>query len=82
MIFDQVGNLAKDNGSATSTAHKINDFEDGVIPDDDLRKIIADLFVDNVRLRKQMNCVTRHYLKLDNNPGSDDFPLSETVTST
>ncbi|XP_061340983.1 PX domain-containing protein EREL1-like isoform X2 [Gastrolobium bilobum] len=63
-----------------SNVDKTNDIKDGVICDDELRKIVADLFIDNVRLRKQTNRVTRHALKLDMT-ASDDSPSMETVAS-
>lgn len=78
--FDQVENLEKDYGSAASNVDKTNDIKDGVIYGDEMRKIIADLFIDNVRLRKQTNRVTRHALKLDMT-ASVDSPSMETVTN-
>ncbi|KAJ1410936.1 PX domain superfamily, partial [Sesbania bispinosa] len=80
ILLAEVENLEKDYVSAASDVDKINDLKDGVICDDELRKIIADLFIDNVRLRKQTNRVTRHALKLDMT-ASDDSPSMETVTS-
>ncbi|KAK7283092.1 hypothetical protein RIF29_12370 [Crotalaria pallida] len=76
----EVENLGKDNGSAASNVDKTNYIKGGLICDDELTKIIADLFVDNVRLRKQTNRVTRHALKSDMR-ASDDSPSMETVTS-
>ncbi|TKY74744.1 hypothetical protein E2542_SST03507 [Spatholobus suberectus] len=80
ILLAEVKNLEKDYGSGASNVDKTNDIKDGVICDDELRKIIADLFIDNVKLRKQTNCVTRHALKLDMT-ASDDSPSMETVTS-
>lgn len=78
--FDQVENLEKDYGSAASNVDKTNDIKDGVICGDEMKKIIADLFMDNVRLRKQTNRVTRHALKLDMT-ASVDSPSMENVTN-
>ncbi|XP_028227983.1 PX domain-containing protein EREL1-like isoform X2 [Glycine soja] len=80
ILLAEVENLEKDYGSAACNVDKTNDIKDGVICDDEVRKIIADLFIDNVRLRKQTNRVTRHALKLDMT-ASDDSPSVETVTS-
>ncbi|XP_027355083.1 PX domain-containing protein EREL1 [Abrus precatorius] len=80
IVLAEVENLEKDYGSEASNVDKTNDIKDGVICDDEMRKIIADLFIDNVRLRKQTNRVTRHALKLDMT-ASDDSPSMETVTS-
>lgn len=63
--FEQVESLEKDYGNAAFIGEKTNDIQDGAICGDEMRKIIADLFVDNVRLRKQTNQITRHALKLD-----------------
>jgi hypothetical protein len=78
--FVQVENLEKDTGSAASNVDKTNDIKDGVICGDEMRKIISDLFLDNVRLRKQTNRVTRHALKLDMT-ASVDSPSIENVTN-
>ncbi|RZC06130.1 PX domain-containing protein EREL1 isoform B [Glycine soja] len=81
ILLAEVENLEKDYGSAASNVDKTtNDIKDGVICDDEVRKIIADLFIDNVRLRKQTNRVTRQALKLDMT-ASDDSPSVETLTS-
>ncbi|KAF7817259.1 PX domain-containing protein EREL1 [Senna tora] len=79
VLLAEVENLGKDRGNAASDVDKINDIKDGVIYEDELQKILADLLVDNARMRKQMNSVTRHALKLDMS-ASDDSPV-ETVTS-
>nr|KYP43429.1 hypothetical protein KK1_035152 [Cajanus cajan] len=80
ILLAEVQNLEKDYGSEASNVDKTNDIKDGVICDDEVRKMIADLFTDNVRLRKQTNHVTRHALKLDMT-ASEDSPSMETVTS-
>ena len=45
----------------------------------ELQKMIIDLFMDNARLRKKINCFTRYALKIDRSV-SDDSPV-DTVTS-
>ncbi|XP_028792788.1 PX domain-containing protein EREL1 isoform X2 [Neltuma alba] len=79
VLLAEVEDLGKDTGMAASEVDKINDIKDGVIYDDALQKMIADLFIDNARLRKKMNCVTRYALKLDTS-ASDDSPV-DTVTN-
>lgn len=80
ILLAEVENLEKDTGSAASNVDKTNDIKDGVICGDEMRKIISDLFLDNVRLRKQTNRVTRHALKLDMT-ASVDSPSIENVTN-
>ncbi|RDY14290.1 PX domain-containing protein EREL1, partial [Mucuna pruriens] len=80
ILLAEVENLEKDNRSSASNVDKTNDIKDGAFCDEEVRKFIADLFIDNVRLRKQTNHVTRHALKLDMTT-SDDSPSMETVTS-
>ncbi|CAL0305720.1 unnamed protein product [Lupinus luteus] len=80
ILLEEVENLGKDYGCATSNVDKNNDINGGVICDDELTKILADLFMDNVRLRKQTNSITRHALKSDMGE-SDDSTSMEIVTS-
>ncbi|XP_047167873.1 PX domain-containing protein EREL1 isoform X1 [Vigna umbellata] len=80
ILLSEVENLDKEYGSAVSSVDKANGTKDGVIYDDEVGKIIADLFMDNVRLRKQTNRVTRHALKLDMT-ATDDTPSMETISS-
>ncbi|RYR44608.1 hypothetical protein Ahy_A08g040919 isoform B [Arachis hypogaea] len=64
-LIREVENLGKDYGSGASSVDKTNKIKDGILCDDEVRKIIADLFMDNVRLRKQTNRITRQAFKLD-----------------
>ncbi|KAE9586940.1 putative Phox domain-containing protein [Lupinus albus] len=73
ILLEEVENLQQDYGSAASNVDKSSDIKCGRICDDDLTKIIADLFMDNVRLRKQTNRITRHALKTYMT-ASDDSP--------
>ncbi|KAK8618962.1 hypothetical protein V6N13_132936 [Hibiscus sabdariffa] len=62
-------------------SHKMKD--DDKRTDDELRKMITDMFVDNARLRKQVNLVVRcaldTYVKTDED--EEDISLSKTVLS-
>ncbi|MCH97393.1 serine/threonine-protein kinase MRCK beta-like, partial [Trifolium medium] len=81
ILLAEVENLEEDYRSAASDVDKTNnDIKDGVICGDEVRKIIADLFIDNVRLRKQTNRVARHALKLGST-ASVDSPSNENVTN-
>lgn len=42
--------------------------------DDELRKMLVDIFTENASLRKQVNSVIRHALKLDIQCKKDDIP--------
>lgn len=54
-------------------------------PDDELRKMLTDVFVDNARLRKQVNLVLRCALNANATTDRDDedeeVPLRKTVLS-
>ncbi|KAL2346702.1 hypothetical protein Fmac_000702 [Flemingia macrophylla] len=80
ILLAEVQNLEKNYESEASDVDKTNDIKDGVICDDGVRKMIADLFTDNVRLRKHTNRITRHALKLDMT-ASEDSRSMETITS-
>ncbi|OMP01401.1 hypothetical protein COLO4_11913 [Corchorus olitorius] len=53
--------------------------------DDELRKMLTDIFVDNARLRKQVNtvlrCALNTYVKSDEDEEEDETPLRKTVLS-
>ncbi|XP_022721201.1 PX domain-containing protein EREX-like isoform X2 [Durio zibethinus] len=53
--------------------------------DDELRKIVTDIFVDNARLRKQVNSVIRYalntYVKSDEDDEEEETHLRKTVLS-
>ncbi|KAI4316341.1 hypothetical protein L6164_024329 [Bauhinia variegata] len=63
LLLAEVKDLGPDDGSAASDVDNFNG--------DELRKIIVDLLVENATMRKQINCVTRHTLKLDVMSASD-----------
>ncbi|XP_048332586.2 PX domain-containing protein EREL1 isoform X2 [Ziziphus jujuba] len=68
--------LAQDNGAATSDLEEGCDMvNDAIRADDELRKVLADIIVDNARLRKQVNSVIRHALQTDmSNKDEEAFP--------
>ncbi|QCE16259.1 PX domain-containing protein EREL1-like [Vigna unguiculata] len=78
-LLSEVENLDKEYGSAASSVDKANGTKDGIICDDEVGKIIADLLMDNVRLRKQTNRVAKHALKLDMT-ATEDTPSMETIS--
>ncbi|KAE9603702.1 putative Phox domain-containing protein [Lupinus albus] len=80
ILLEEVENLGKEYVYAASNVDKTNDINGGVICDDELTKFLADLFIYNVRLRKQTNNITWHALKSDMR-ASDDSTSMETVTS-
>ncbi|KAL6208389.1 hypothetical protein ACLB2K_019339 [Fragaria x ananassa] len=47
--------------------------------DDELRKMLVDIFTENASLRKQVNCVIRHALKLDIQCKKDDIPNEKLI---
>ncbi|KAJ7966198.1 Phox (PX) domain protein [Quillaja saponaria] len=63
LLLSEAADLVKDNNKAASGVDEINDFKD-VINNDELGKVLADLLIDNASLRKQVNSITRHAVKL------------------
>jgi hypothetical protein len=60
--------LLTENNETTASGvgvDETHDNNDSTSLDDELRKMLADIFVDNARLRKQVNSVTRHALRVD-----------------
>ncbi|KAI4337305.1 hypothetical protein L6164_015738 [Bauhinia variegata] len=74
LLLTEVEHLGQDDESVASDVDTTSEIKDGITSDGELRKIIADLFLDNATLRKQINYVTRHALKLDVIPKSDGSP--------
>lgn len=52
---------------------------------DELRKMVTDIFVDNARLRKQVNsvirCALNTYVKSDEDDDDEETPFRKTVLS-
>lgn len=55
--------------------------DDATTTDDELRKTLANIFIDNVKLRKQLNSVLRHSLKMDVSNTDEDEALRENCRS-
>lgn len=53
--------------------------------DDELRKMVTDIYVDNARLRMQVNtvirCALNTYVKSDEDVEEEETPLRKTVLS-
>lgn len=53
--------------------------------DDELRKMLTDVFVDNARLRKQVNsvirCALNTYVQSEKEEEDEEVPLRKTVLS-
>ncbi|XP_052180718.1 PX domain-containing protein EREX isoform X2 [Diospyros lotus] len=76
--------LAQDlENTAAAATHNGNDGNMGKM--DELRKMLTDIFIDNARLRKQVNSVIRQALSMPEGPETDDeekeVALRETVLS-
>uniref|UniRef100_A0A2N9FTA3 Uncharacterized protein n=1 Tax=Fagus sylvatica TaxID=28930 RepID=A0A2N9FTA3_FAGSY len=64
----RMAQLLTENNETTASGvgvDETHDNNDSTSLDDELRKMLADIFVDNARLRKQVNSVTRHALRVD-----------------
>ncbi|CAK9154605.1 unnamed protein product [Ilex paraguariensis] len=66
--------LAQSDGSTGFTADKTSVVDDDTrtIDDDELRKMLTGIIIDNARLRKQVNFVIRYALKIDISSEKDD----------
>lgn len=85
--------LAQDDETAVTMAGKtggdksqgnvaINNSERNESMEEDIRKMLADILVDNAQLRKQVNSTIRCALKSSMKPDSDDNPaVGETTNS-
>lgn len=65
-----------------TTASGVNEFHDinGTRTiDDELRMVMADIFIDNARLRKQVNSITRRALKMGMSKKEDETPGKNVV---
>lgn len=53
--------------------------------DDELRQMLTDIFIDNARLRMQVNtvirCALNTHVKSDNDDSKEETPLRKTVLS-
>ena len=84
LINDQVQLLTENNETTASGVDESHDINDAAI-DDELRKMLADVFIDNARLRKQVNSVTRRALRVDitsNKKEDKEGPSGKIVVNT
>ncbi|XWS17828.1 hypothetical protein CRYUN_Cryun33cG0101500 [Craigia yunnanensis] len=69
--------LAKEDSTATGDIGSICDNHNDTRTDYELRKIIADIFTNNAKLRKQVNSHLRHRLKCDIMSKNNDNELNK-----
>ncbi|CAL8996980.1 unnamed protein product [Prunus brigantina] len=65
LLLSEVQLLAQDNGATTHVGEVDNFVDDTRTTDDELRKMLADIFSENASLRKQVNSVIRQACKMD-----------------
>lgn len=77
--LDQAQLLAQDDENATAATSKIHDKsgDDLRTKDDEVRNMLTDIFIDNARLRRQVNSVIRCALKTAIVPEKDDGEEAE-----
>lgn len=79
----QAQRLTEANETTASGASEIHDTNDETrTMDDELRKMLADIFIDNARLRKQVNFIIRRALKMDVMSKQDGAPSEKIVVNT
>ncbi|XP_008219512.1 PREDICTED: uncharacterized protein LOC103319712 isoform X1 [Prunus mume] len=74
LLLSEVQLLAQDNGATTDVGEVDNFVDDTRTTDDELRKMLADIFSENASLRKQLNSVIRQACKMDIASNQDDVP--------
>ncbi|KAK8505392.1 hypothetical protein V6N13_045831 [Hibiscus sabdariffa] len=72
LILTEVQQLTKEESGATGDIDSQYNNQYDTRTDDELRKIIADIFTENARLRKQVNSHLRHRLKCDTMSKNND----------
>ncbi|KAB2072705.1 hypothetical protein ES319_A07G034000v1 [Gossypium barbadense] len=77
VLLAEVQLLAKEDSSAIEDTNNVHDNHYDTRIDDELRKIIADIFTDNAKLRKQVNSQLQHRLKCDIMSKNDDKELEK-----
>ncbi|PQM32705.1 PX domain-containing protein EREL1 isoform X3 [Prunus yedoensis var. nudiflora] len=65
LLLSEVQLLAQDTGATTDVGEVDNFVDDTRTTDDELRKMLADIFSENASLRKQVNSVIRQACKVD-----------------
>ncbi|KAK3043748.1 hypothetical protein RJ639_001944 [Escallonia herrerae] len=82
---NQIGLLAEaqlfseDYESASGVANADNIDDDTKAIDLEMKKLLRDVLIDNSRLRKQVNSVSRHALKMENSREREDEASSEQI---
>ncbi|XP_058110695.1 PX domain-containing protein EREL1-like isoform X3 [Magnolia sinica] len=80
--------LAQDDESSISAADRAQgnvniNGDDPTVTDDEVRKMLTDIFIDNARLRKQVNsiirCALKNVVKPEKEDGIDEAPSRKTV---
>ncbi|XP_041016690.1 PX domain-containing protein EREL1 [Juglans microcarpa x Juglans regia] len=88
---DQIGPLLAEAQHLTETNEtaasggvgEIHDMNDETrTMDEELRKMLADIFIDNARLRKQVNFIIRRALKMEDMSKQDGAPSEKIVVNT
>ncbi|KAL4296503.1 hypothetical protein GQ457_12G020140 [Hibiscus cannabinus] len=72
LLLTEVQQLTKEESGATGDIDSQYNNQYDTRTDDELRKIIADIFTENARLRKQVNSHLRHRLKCDTMSKNND----------
>nr|XP_023874088.1 PX domain-containing protein EREL1-like isoform X2 [Quercus suber] len=84
LLLSEAQLLTENNEPTASGVDESHDINDAAI-DDELRKMLADVFIDNARLRKQVNSVTRRALRVDiisNKKEDEEAPSGKIVVNT
>lgn len=84
LLLSEAQLLTENNETTASGVDESHDINDAAI-DDELRKMLADVFIDNARLRKQVNSVTRRALRVDiisNKKEDEEAPSGKIVANT
>ncbi|KAG2700172.1 hypothetical protein I3760_07G220100 [Carya illinoinensis] len=83
LLLAEAQHLTETNETAASGVGEIHGMNDETrTMDDELRKMLADIFIDNARLRKQVNFIIRRVLKMDDMSKQDEAPSEKNVVNT
>ncbi|XP_071702114.1 PX domain-containing protein EREL1-like [Rutidosis leptorrhynchoides] len=81
-LFAQAQILAQDDNVDASTAGDMNDDDDKIPTNNKLRKILSEILVDNINLRRQVSRLVHHALKAGVVTAKDmEVPLENTLES-
>ncbi|KAF5456748.1 hypothetical protein F2P56_026194 [Juglans regia] len=80
LLLAEAQHLTETNETAASGVGEIYDMNDETrTMDEELRKMLADIFIDNARLRKQVNFIIRRALKMEDMMSKQDGAPSEKI---